>query len=225
MKKRIQLFKSKLPEYVKSEELFGMVVHIVGAALSIALLVLCIIRGAAKGSVAAVLTGIVFGVCMVLLYVISAIYHGLSPRVKGKAVMRVLDHCSVFLLIAGTYTPVTVCALAKADPALAWVIFGVVWGMSVIGIVLNVIDVDKYFPFSMACYIALGWCIILSLPQLMTVLPMMAISLLFCGGVAYTAGAVLFGLGSKRRYAHTVFHIMVVIGSVFHGLMVLLFVL
>ena len=80
-------------------------------------------------------------------------------------------------------------------------------------------------PFSMVCYIALGWCIILSLPQLMTVLPMMAISLLFCGGLSYTAGAIMFGLGIKKHYMHSVFHIMVVIGSVFHGLMVLLFVL
>lgn len=225
MEKQKRSLRRRLPDYVKSEEIFGMVAHIVGAALGVALLVLCIIRGAIHGSVAAVLTGIVFGACMILLYVISAIYHGLSPRVKGKEVMRVLDHCSVFLLIAGTYTPITVCALAKADPALAWVIFGVVWAMSIVGIVLNAIDVNKYFPFSMACYIALGWCIILSLPQLMTVLPSMAISLLFCGGVAYTAGAVLFGLRAKARYAHSVFHIMVVIGSIFHGLLVLFFVM
>lgn len=226
MAKRTKLADRKLPNYTRGEEIFNMVTHIVGGALGIVFLILGIIRGATQGSVAGVLTGIVFGICMMVLYVMSAVYHGLSPRVKGKKVMQILDHCAVFLLIAGTYTPITICSLAKADPALAWVIFGVVWGVSVIGIVLNAIDVEKYFPFSMVCYIALGWCIILSLPQLMTVLPMMAISLLFCGGVSYTAGAVMFGLGTKdRRYMHSIFHIMVVVGSLFHGLLVLFYVL
>ena len=225
MKKRTKLADRKLPNYTKGEEIFNMVTHIVGGAFGIVLLILCIVRGATHSGVAGVLTGIVFGICMIVLYTMSAVYHGLSPRVKGKKVMQILDHCSVFLLIAGTYTPVTVCALAKADPVLAWVIFGVVWGVSIIGIVLNSIDIGKYMPFSMFCYIALGWCIILSLPQLMSVLPMMAIAMLFCGGISYTAGAIMFGLGIKKRYMHSVFHIMVVIGSVFHGLMVLIYVL
>ena len=89
----------------------------------------------------------------------------------------------------------------------------------------NTIDISKYMPFSMFCYIALGWCIILSLPQLMSVLPMMAIAMLFCGGISYTAGAIMFGLGIKKRYMHSVFHIFVDIGAILHGLMVLLFVL
>lgn len=225
MKKRTKLADRKLPNYTRGEEIFNMVTHIVGAVFGIVMLVLCIIRGATHSGVAGVLTGIVFGVCMIVLYTMSAVYHGLSPRLKGKKVMQILDHCSVFLLIAGTYTPVTICALAKASPVLAWVIFGVVWGVSVLGIVLNSIDIEKYMTFSMVCYMALGWCIILSFPQLMTILPMTAIALLFCGGVAYTVGAIMFGLGIKKRYMHSVFHIMVVIGSVLHGLTVLLFVL
>jgi len=224
MKKRTKLTDRKLPDYTRGEEIFNMVTHIVGGGIGVVFLILCIIRGAMHTGARGVLTGIVFGICMIVLYAISATYHGLSPRVKGKKVMQILDHCSIFLLIAGTYTPVTICSLAQIAPVLAWVIFGVVWGVSILGIILNAIDINKYMPFSMVCYIALGWCIILSLPQLMIALPATAIALLFCGGIAYTLGAVMFGLGIKKRYMHSVFHILVVIGSIFHGLTILLFV-
>ena len=226
MKKRTKLADRKLPSYTKGEEIFNMVSHIVGGACGVAFLVLCIIMAAIHHSVAGVLCGIVFGVSMIFLFTMSAIYHGLSPRLAtGKKVMQIIDHCAVFVLIAGTYTPITICGLAPTNPALAWVIFGVVWAMSILGIVLNSIDVNKYMAFSMACYIGLGWCIILSLPSLMAALPAISIALLFAGGVSYTVGAILFGLQRRHRYMHSVFHLLVVAGSIFHGLMILLFVL
>ena len=225
MKKRTKLADRKLPNYTKGEEIFNMVTHIVGGAFGLVMLVLFIIRGALHHSIASVLCGIVFGLSLIILFTMSAIYHGLSPKLKAKKVMQILDHCSVFLLIAGSYTPVTICALAQASPSLAWVIFGVVWGISILGIVLNSIDVNKYMAFSMVCYLGLGWCIVLSLPFLMLVLPAAATWMLFAGGVAYTLGAILFGLGVKVRYMHSVFHIFVDIGAILHGLMVLLFVL
>lgn len=225
MKKRTKLADRKLPNYTRGEEIFNMVTHIVGAALGGALLVLFIVFGAIHHSVASILCGIVFGVSLVVLFTISAIYHGLSPKRKAKKVMQILDHCSIFLLIAGSYTPVTICALTKTAPALAWVIFGVVWGISILGIVLNSIDVNKYMSFSMVCYLGLGWCIVISMPFLIRALPVAAIWLLVAGGVAYTVGAILFGLGTKKRYMHSVFHIFVVLGAILHGLMVLLFVI
>ena len=226
MKKRTKLADRKLPNYTKGEEIFNMVSHIVGAGFGVVILVLCIIAAAVHGSVAGVLSAITFGVCMIVLYTMSAIYHGLSPRLKtAKKVMQIFDHLSIFLLIAGSYTPITLCGLMRVNVPLAWTIFGVVWGMSILGIVLNALDIKKFAAFSMACYIGLGWCIILSLPYLIMAFSTEAIILLFFGGVSYTIGAVLYGVGRKVHYMHSIFHLLVVAGSIFQGLMILLFVL
>jgi len=226
MKKRTKLADRKLPNYTKGEEIFNMVSHIVGAAFGVVMLVLCTVFAAIHGSLAGVLSSIVFGVCMILLYTMSAIYHGLSPRLKtAKKVMQIFDHLSIFLLIAGSYTPITLCGLMRANVPLAWTIFGVVWGMSILGIVLNAIDIKKYAAFSMTCYIGLGWCIVLSLPYLISTFDPLAIVLLFLGGLCYTIGAVLYGVGRKVHYMHSIFHLLVVAGSIFHGLMILLYVL
>ena len=103
---------------------------------------------------------------MILLYTMSSIYHGLSPKVKGKKVLQILDHCSIFLLIAGSYTPFTLCTLREENPITGWVIFGVIWGFAILGIVLNSIDLKKYKKFSMICYLVMGWCIIIKMPVL-----------------------------------------------------------
>lgn len=225
MKKRTKLADRKLPNYTKGEEIFNMVTHIVGGAFGIVMLILCIIFGAIHHGVAGVLSGITFGLCMIILYTMSAVYHGLSPKLKAKKVMQILDHCSIFLLIAGTYTPIMICGLMNTNPVLAWVIFGIVWGVSILGITLNSIDIKKYSVFSMICYLGLGWCVVASLPSLIMALPPFAIVMLFIGGIAYTVGAILFGLGVKIRYMHSIFHILCVIGSIFHGLMILIYVL
>ncbi len=226
MKKRTKLADRNLPNYTRGEEIFNMVSHIVGAVLGLASLVLGIIFAAVRGHGAgAILCAIVFGLSMVVLYTMSAIYHGLSPKLRGKKVMQVLDHCSVFLLIAGSYTPVTLCGLMQADPVAAWVIFAFVWAISVLGIVLNSIDIAKYQAFSMVCYLGLGWCIVASLPALFSVLPAVAVWMLVLGGVAYTIGAILFGIGIHKKWMHSVFHVFCVLGSVLHGLMILIFVL
>ena len=205
MNKRTKLAERKLPNYTRGEEIFNMVTHIVGAAFGVVMLVLGIVFAAVRGHVAGVLTAIVFGLSLIVLYTMSAVYHGLSPRIKGKKVMQILDHCSVFLLIAGSYTPLTICALVPANPVLGWTIFALVWIVSIIGIILNSIDIKKYQAFSMICYLGLGWCIVVSFPVLVSVLPAIAIWLLLLGGIAYTLGAILFGLGCKIKsvsYTH-----------------------
>lgn len=189
------------------------------------MLVLGIVFAAARGHVAGVLTAIVFGLSLIVLYTMSAVYHGLSPRIKGKKVMQILDHCSVFLLIAGSYTPLTICALVPANPVLGWTIFALVWIVSIIGIILNSIDIKKYQAFSMICYMGLGWCIVVSFPVLVSVLPAIAIWLLLLGGIAYTLGAILFGLGCKIKYMHSIFHIFCVLGSILQAIMILIYVL
>lgn len=103
---------------------------------------------------------------MILLYTMSSIYHGLSPKVKGKKVLQILDHCSIFLLIAGSYTPFTLCTLREASPVTGWLIFGIIWAFAILGIVLNSIDLKRYKKFSMICYLVMGWCIIIKMPEL-----------------------------------------------------------
>lgn len=105
---------------------------------------------------------------MIILYTMSSVYHGLSPRVTGKKVMQVLDHCSIFLLIAGSYTPFALCTIREKEPAFGWTIFGVIWGVAILGIVLNSIDLKKYKKFSMICYLVMGWFIIIKMPFLLT---------------------------------------------------------
>ncbi len=214
-----------MPDYTRGEEIFNMISHIVGAAFAVPIMVLCIIRGAAEYGAAGVLTGLVFSISMLVLYTMSAIYHGLKPHRFAKRVMQVIDHCSIFLLIAGTYTPVTLIALMKVEPVTAWVMFSVLWAMSILGIILNSIDLKKFATFSMACYLGLGWCIILCLPSLMSVLPAIGTVLLFMGGIMYTIGAMFFGLEKEFKYMHSVFHLLVLGGSICHGIMILLCIL
>ena len=223
--KRTPLAQRKLPDYTRGEEITNMVTHIVGGALGILALVLCPIFGARHHSGYAIASGIVYGLSMLILYSISSVYHGLSPRLFGKRVMQVLDHCSIFLLIAGTYTPVALCALRAHSPALGWTIFGVIWALAALGITLNAIDLKKYDRLSQVCYLLMGWCIVVKIGLVRELIGPTGFWLLLSGGIAYTVGAVLYAIGRRRRYAHSAFHVFVVIGSLLHFLCVLLYVL
>lgn len=193
--------------------------------LGIVATVLCIIMASVHHNVYGIISGAIFGVTMILLYTMSSIYHGLSPRTTGKKVMQVLDHCSIFLLIAGSYTPFTLCTLRGNDPVTGWVIFGIIWGFAIIGIILNSIDLKKYKKFSMICYLAMGWCIIVKAPLLPSLLGTAGCTLLIAGGVVYTIGAILYGVGKKHKYMHSIFHLCIFIGSLLHFLCILLYVM
>ena len=223
--KRTPLRERKMPDYTRGEEITNMVTHIVGGALGVLALVLCPVVGARHHSVWSVVSGTVFAFTLLVLYTISSVYHGLSPRLFGKRVMQVLDHCSIFLLIAGTYTPITLCALRAHDPALGWWLFGAIWALAALGITFNAIDLKKYDKFSMACYLLMGWAIVMRIGLVRELLGPGGFWLLLSGGLAYTAGAVLYVIGRKRRYAHSAFHVFVVIGSLLHFLCILLYVI
>ena len=158
---RTKLSDRILPTYTKGEEIFNMVSHIVGGVAGIATIVLCSVFGAIRHNPYGIISGIIFGVSMLFLYTMSSLYHGLSPKLKSKKVFQILDHCAIFVLIAGSYTPFALCTLREYSTALGWTIFGVIWGIAAIGIALNSIDLKKYKIFSMICYMAIGWCIIL----------------------------------------------------------------
>ena len=187
---RIKLADRILPVYTKGEEIFNMVSHIVGGAMGIAAIVLCSIFGALRGNVYGVVSGIIFGTTMLILYTMSSIYHGLSPKTKAKKVFQIIDHCSIFILIAGTYTPMALCTLREQNVFEGWLIFGIIWGLAIVGITLNSIDLKKFKLFSMICYLVMGWCIVTRTSVVINELGMGAFMMLLGGGIAYTVGAV-----------------------------------
>lgn len=193
--------------------------------LGIVATVLCIVVAATHGNVYGVISGAIFGTTMIILYTMSSIYHGLKPNTTGKKVFQVLDHCSIFLLIAGSYTPFTLCTLRKYDTATGWILFGIIWGMTILGIVLNAIDLKHFKKFSMICYLAMGWCIIAKITLLPELLGTSGFILLVAGGVVYTIGAILYGVGKKHKYMHSIFHLCIFLASLLHFLCILLYVM
>ena len=224
MKKRTKLSDRKLPNYTKGEEIMNTVTHIVGGALGILVLILCVIRAGLHHNPIEVVASVIYGTSMICLYTISSVYHGLRPNL-GKKVLQVIDHCTIYILIAGTYTPVTLCAIRPVNPALGWGMFALEWGLSALAITLTAIDLKKYRVFSMICYIGMGWAILPFLKLMAEILTMPGFWLLLLGGIAYTIGAVLYGIGSKKHWMHSVFHIFVVLGSVLQAVCILFFVL
>ncbi len=222
--KRIKLDDRKLPTYTKGEEIFNMTSHICGAALGIVALVLCIIFAAIHNNPYGIVASSIFGLTMILLYTMSSIYHGLKPNSKAKKVFQVLDHCSIFLLIAGSYTPFALCTLREIDTSTGWWIFGIIWGMAILGIILNAIDLKQFKIFSMICYLTMGWCIIFKINLVIGKLGWEGFTLLLAGGIIYTIGAVLYGVGKKKKYMHSVFHLCIFAGSLLHFLCILLYV-
>lgn len=223
--KRVPLADRTLPDYSRGEEIFNMVSHIAGGALGITATVLCVVMAAVHGNPMGVVSGSIFGATMIMLYTMSSIYHGLKPGHTAKKVFQVIDHCTIFLLIAGTYTPIALCSLRAYNTALGWTIFGVIWAAAALGIVFNAIDLRRYRVFSMICYLAMGWCVLFAIRPTVQALGLGGCLLLLAGGIAYTAGAILYMNGKKKRYIHSIFHLFVILGSLFHFLCILFYVM
>lgn len=213
--------KIDIPKYSLGEEIMSAVVHGVGALLSIAALILCVVFSAHNGSTTAVLSSIIYGVTLIILYTMSTLYHSLAVN-NAKRVFRIIDHCSIFLLIAGTYTPYTLIALEKP---LGYILFSIIWGIAIIGIILNAIDLKKYKAISFISYLVLGWIIIFAYNPLKAAVPYGGILLLVSGGIVYTVGSIFYGFGKNVRYFHSIFHLFVLAGSILHFLSILLYVL
>jgi len=213
------------PKYTKGEEIFNMSSHIVGGVVGIIALILCVMFSADKGDMYAVVASAIYSASMVILYSVSSIYHGLSPRFKAKKIFQTIDHCSIFVLIAGTYTPVCLCALREYSPTLGWTLFSVVWGIALLGITLNAISVKKFKVFSAICYIAMGWCIVAVWRPTVQMLGQGGILLMLLGGISYTIGALFYYFFKKKRYMHSVFHLFVVLGSILQLFSVLFYVI
>ena len=139
--------------------------------------------------------------------------------------MQVIDHCTIYFMIAGTYTPVLQVGIRQESPAAAWIVFGVEWGCALLAGTLTAIDLKKYSKLSMVCYIAMGWAIVAIIGMTLRVLSREGFLWLLGGGLCYTVGAVLYGLGKKHRYMHSIFHLFVNAGSLLQAVAILFYVL
>lgn len=213
--------KVSIVDYTLGEELVSSISHGVGFFLAVAALVLCVVRSARHGDAWAVVSSSIFGATLCNLYLNSTIYHALKPN-TAKRVFRVLDHCSVFLLIAGTYTPYTLVTLRGVW---GWTLFGVIWGIAILGIIFNAIDVDKYQKVSAFLNIAMGWAVVVAFKPMLDALPIGAIVYLVAGGLAYSLGAILYAKGDNVRYMHSIWHFFVLAGSILHFFSIFLYVL
>ena len=224
--KRIKLKDRKLPTYSKGEEIFNMVTHIVGGGLGVIALISCIIVAAIHNNSMGIISGIIYGLSLIEMYTISSIYHGLSPNKRiSKRVMQVLDHCSVFFLIAGSYTPFALCTFMQYDKTLGLIIFIAIWLFAAFGITLNSIDLKRYRVISAFIYMFMGWMIIFKAYLLPELLGVLGTILLVSGGILYTIGAILYGVGIHHKWMHSVFHIFIVLGSLAQFLCIILYVM
>ena len=220
--KRTKLADRKLPDYTRGEERMNMITHIVGGVIGIIALTLCVIRAALHDNVYGIVTSAVYGTTMIAMFTISSVYHGLAPGM-GKKVMQVIDHCTIYFLIAGTYTVIVLSAIRPVYPVLGWSIFGFEWALAILATTVTAIDLKKYSVFSMVCYIGMGWAIIPFCQQVWEVLTIPGFLLLLFGGIAYTVGSILYGLGKKRKWMHSIFHIFVDLGALLQFFAVLFY--
>lgn len=225
--KRTKLKDRTLPHYSKGEEILNVISHILGAILGILVVVFSPIIAVKHGNVSGIVTGVIFGSSLILLYTVSTIYHSLKKDSTARKVFQILDHSIIFVLIAGTYTPYTLTTIAKHNLALGLCIFIGIWIITVIGIVLNSIDLKMFSKFSLILYVLMGWIILPVTGLLIKLLSKNGFMLLLYGGILYTVGAVIYAIGKLKKvpYMHAIFHIFVLLGSIFHAISVLKYVI
>ena len=206
--------KSNEPKrYTLGEEIFSSVAHGVGCLLSVAGLVVLVVFSALKSDAWSVVSSAIYGASLVVLYCMSTLYHAITNE-KAKKFFRIMDHNTIFFLIAGTYTPITLDVLRRGNPVLGWVLFGIVWGAAVLGICFNSIDLEKYSKPSIVCYLAMGWVIVFAIKPMLSAMSALSLWFLVIGGVFYTVGIIFYAI-KRVKYFHSIWHIFTIAGSVF----------
>lgn len=194
-----------------NEETWNVVTHLVGAIIGIVGLVALILKAKNNPNPLALLSSVIFGLSFIALYTASTLYHLQKDPVK-KMKLRVIDHASIFLLIAGTYTPITLLVLNNTK---GWIYFGVEWGIAIVGITLKIFYTGQYEKLSLILYLLMGWLIVFDLPELLEKIPPGGFQFIIYGGLAYTLGAVFYAF-NKVYYSHVTWHFFVLAGSIFH---------
>ena len=208
--------------YTVGEEIFNSVSHGAGAALAIAGAAVLMAVAAFTFDPFKIASAALYSFCLIVMYTMSTLYHSIVNK-TAKNVMRIFDHTSIFLLIAGTYTPYTLVTLRNSG-YWGWSIFGVVWGCAILGIVFNAISIEKFKVFSMIAYLAMGWCVLSAILPLIKALAPGGLILLFIGGAFYTLGITFFAL-TKIKFMHAIWHLFVLTGSITHFFSILFYVM
>ncbi len=220
---RIKAHKGDNPAlfYTKGEEICHGVTHGIGSVASILGTIYLIALSVANNSIPALIISIIYGASLIMLYTMSTLYHSITNE-KAKKTLRVFDHSSIFFLIAGSYTPLALVPLWGSW--VGWAVCGSVWALAILGIVLNIVNIQKFKKLSMFLYVAMGWAALFAIGDILEALPTPAFYLLVLGGVTYTVGIVFYSM-KKVRYMHGVWHLFVIGGSVLHYICVALYVL
>ena len=211
--------KVRIPKYSLGEEISNAISHGLGAIFGLISLILMLIKVIPTNDFYKIFSASIYGSSLIILFTISCLYHSLKKN-NAKRIMRIIDHVTIYFLLAGSYTPYTLVTMREqniwgwGNGTVGYIMLGFVWFTCIIGIIFNVINVDKYAWISMICYLLAGWIIVLALVALWPILGNIGASLLLSSGIVYTVGAVIYGFGHKIKYFHTIFHIFVLIGAI-----------
>ena len=215
--------------YTIGEEISNSITHGIGSLLSIAGLVIMIVKSVIKGDSIGLLSSIIFGVSLIILYTMSTLYHAIANQ-KAKNVLKIFDHCTIYLLIAGSYTAFPLMAIRSINPTKAWIVFALVWGIAILGTVLYAVFKNKFKILNVLSYVIMGWVVVIALPEIIefftTKSSIAGLYLLLAGGIAYTLGIVFYVLQKKNfKYFHSIWHVFVLAGSILQYLSYILYVL
>ena len=212
--------KVNVVKYTLGEEITNSISHGLGVLFGIVILILTIVMAAHNHNVVGIVASCIYGVSMIIMFLMSCLYHAMSPRIGAKKVFRVIDHCDIYVFIAGSYTPFCISLIGGVT---GWTLFGIIWGCAILGVLLNSINLEKYKVISLILYLVMGWMVIISFGSLYAVLPTKGLMFLLAGGIIYTLGAVIYGIGSKVRYMHSVFHLFVLAGCILQSFSILFY--
>ena len=195
----------------------------VGGGLSVLALLLCLIRAGMAHRWDYAILSLIYGLTMIAMYTCSSVYHALLPN-RGKKAMRLVDHAMIYPMIAGTITPFAVLVIVPVKPVLGWAIVAVAWVTVAAAVPITLTLFNKTKAIQMVLYLALGWMIIAAISVLWNHFSRTGTILMIAGGIAYTLGAIIYGIGAKKKYFHSVFHFFVLVGSILHFLSLYLYV-
>ena len=201
-------------------ERFNGISHLIGAALALAGMVVLVVLASLQGDLWKIVSFSIYGASLFLLYTLSTLYHSLRGR--AKQIFRKLDHVAIYLLIAGTYTPFTLVTLRGAW---GWTLFGIIWSLAIVGIIVDSLHKEGSRVIQMVIYLLMGWLILVAMYPLVQALPKGGLALLVLGGVFYTSGMIFYALDDRMNHAHGIWHLFVLAGSISHYLAVLFYIL
>ncbi|MEG0546997.1 MAG: hemolysin III family protein [Oscillospiraceae bacterium] len=217
------LDKVALAKYSRAEDWINSISHMIGVPFTLIATILCLVKAFKLRSWQYAVLAVVYGITMLAMYSCSSVYHALRPN-KGKKVMRMIDHSMIFPMIAGTITPYAILIIVPHNPILGWAVFAVAWVSVIVGISFTMTMFAKTQWLQLTLYLAVGWVVIVAFKVLFTYLDRTGFILLLAGGISYTVGAIVYGIGSKKKYFHSAFHIFVLIGSILHFLSLYMYV-